>query len=70
MYENIALISGFLKTKTFAKDHIHVFDISEARANYFKSVGIIVNDNIPSLVDSCDIIIFAVKVRLYSFCDV
>ena len=56
------MISGFLKTKTFTNDRVHVFDISEARVTYFKSVGIIVDNTIPSLVDSCDIIILAVKV--------
>lgn len=55
------MISGFLQTDTFAKDHIHVFDISEDRTKYFKSVGIIVNDGITPLVDACDIIVFAVK---------
>lgn len=57
-----AMISGFLKTQTFNNDHVHVFDISEARVNYFKSVGIIVNNSIESLVDSCDIVVLAVKV--------
>ena len=56
------MISGFLKTKTFTNDRVHVFDICEARVTYFKSVGIIVDNTIPSLVDSCDIIILAVKV--------
>ena len=56
------MISGFLKTKTFTNDRVHVFDISEARVTYFKSVGIIVDNTIPSLVDSFDIIILAVKV--------
>lgn len=56
------MISGFLKADVFAKDHIHVFDISEDRTKYFKLVGIIVNDNITQLVEACDIIIFAVKV--------
>lgn len=57
----VAMISGFLKTKTFTNERVHVFDISEARVNYFKSVGIVVDNTIPSLVDSCDIIILAVK---------
>lgn len=60
------MISGFLKTQTFNNDHVHVFDISEARMNYFKSVGIIVNNSIESLVDSCDIIVLAVKVLDFS----
>lgn len=60
------MISGFLKTKTFTNDRVHVFDISEARVNYFKSVGIVVDNTIPSLVDSCDIIILAVKVTFGS----
>ena len=59
----LAMISGFLKTNTFSKDHVHVFDISEARMNYFTKVGIIVNNSIQSLVDACDIIVLAVKVR-------
>lgn len=57
------MISGFLKTKTFTNDRVHVFDISEARVNYFQSVGIVVDNTIQSLVDSCDIIVLAVKVR-------
>ena len=61
-FDGVAMISGFLKTKTFTNDRVHVFDISEARVTYFKSVGIIVDNTIPSLVDSCDIIILAVKV--------
>ena len=40
-----------------------MFDISEARMNYFTKVGIIVNNSIQSLVDACDIIVLAVKVR-------
>lgn len=60
----VAMISGFLKTNTFSKEHVHVFDISEARMNYFTKVGIIVNNSIQSLVDSCDIIVLAVKVRI------
>lgn len=59
----LAMISGFLKTKTFTNDRVHVFDISEARVNYFQSVGIVVDNTIQSLVDSCDIIVLAVKVR-------
>lgn len=55
------MISGFLKTGTFTKDHVHVFDISEARMNYFTKIGIIVNNSIQSLVDACDIIVLAVK---------
>ena len=61
------MISGFLQTDIFAKDHIHVFDISEDRTKYFKSVGIIVNDGITPLVDACDIIVFAVKVGACHF---
>lgn len=62
----VAMISGFLKTKTFTNERVHVFDISEARVNYFKSVGIVVDNTIPSLVDSCDIIILAVKVGIWN----
>lgn len=56
------MISGFLKTNTFCNDQVHVFDISEARVNYFNKIGIVVNNSIESLVDSCDIIVLAVKV--------
>lgn len=62
--ERVAMISGFLKTGTFTKDHVHVFDISEARMNYFTKIGIIVNNSIQSLVDACDIIVLAVKVAV------
>ena len=65
------MISGFLKTKTFNNDHVHVFDISESRMNHFRSVGIIVNNSIQSLVDSCDIIVLAVKVSdvcIFCYC--
>ena len=61
--ELVAMISGFLKTGTFTKEHVHVFDISEARMNYFTKIGIVVNNSIQSLVDSCDIIVLAVKVE-------
>ena len=56
------MISGFLKTNTFRNEQVHVFDISEARVNYFNKIGIVVNNSIESLVDSCDIIVLAVKV--------